>query len=105
VCTFQKFLTEKFLEKFLGALKNFLTLSPEISGLSQKSKIENGLDNSPKTDRILKFAQGEIFEIIGHWSHRFYWKPSRGGSLAKRGSSPMSSAELEGLEVARRSAH
>jgi hypothetical protein len=93
------------LEQYFRALKNFLALPPEISGLSQKSKIENGLDNSPKTDKILKFAQGEIFEIIGHWSHRFYWKPSRGGSLAKRGSSPMPFAEFERLEMAGRSTH
>jgi hypothetical protein len=68
-------------------------------------KLKRVLDNSPETDRILKFAQGEIFEIIGHRSHRFYWKPSRRGSLTKRGSSPMPFAKLERLEVAGRSAH
>jgi hypothetical protein len=83
--------SSRSLQRFLGLFRN------------QKSKTV--LDNSPKTDRILKFPQGEIFEIIGHRSHRFYWKPSRGGSLAKRGSSPMPFAEFERLEVAGRSAH
>jgi hypothetical protein len=96
-------LSRKNLEKFLKALKNYCGPSPDISGLFQKSKTV--LDNSPKTDRILKFPQGEIFEIIGHRSHRFYWKPSRGSSPTKRGSSPMPFAELERLEVAGRSAH
>jgi len=81
--------------------ERFLSMKEKLGG----GKLKRVLDNSPKTDKILKFAQGEIFEIIGHRSHRFYWKPSRGGSLTKRGSSTMPRAELERLEVAGRFAH